>query len=219
MFSPLDYVKHDCRRSKAILTKKYFENKTLPLLKKNRFGKTAYERNEARTSLLRLAVVKKTEAMKISITRALHRYEKKYLVNEHEVGNDILLINKVRQDIEDQNSQTSLIKIKNRQRHCDFQSGSQWLLPYKIESCYVKKSNSDDSNKLKAFAIYVLDLDPFLNKELTSSLQASYRIFYLIDEKRCTLDARYMKELRRKRGDAVQHEEFLELYNVSHITL
>lgn len=195
---------NDYRRAKAVVTKRHFETHTIPGLTKIRTAQSAYERNQIKKRLQRLATIKPSGNKRIKWLRKKLRESENYYTSSEITFSKEKLYKDIEKNIVNDLEQISLLEVKNESKNHEVESGCQYFIAYKLEPCYVTKLGSKDQKRFKATVIHVLDLDPFLNKSSDGIESASYKLFYVEGkEMNYSFEMKYRQDLKRKHGFSI----------------
>ena len=209
-FSPGADFDGDCRAMKAGYSKHYFQEKYLPALREYRELRKSYRGHGAPKPPKRLASLRpRSEQERNGFYGNISWVEDVYDARLSSAPRGENLLNDMKSSIVDEQVQTGLVSVMNP--HRDWGSGNQYLLIYKVESCYVRAIDGPSDKRIPAYSLCFVDLDPyFTDRAEGSSLEnALHRLFFIPKEDAYSFDMDYRRDFGRLKNMEIQNSAFI----------
>ena len=194
-FTPNDWKETDYRKAKQVLSQQFFTNRfgQKKKRKKRAMGKVVYKPKERKKRLGQVDFSKGLTVLKKTLELCYNHSDDERRANVKSSG----IWQSIQDDITTIGKQSSLLSVtyKNEQGKKTY----HWLLAYKIEACYIKEVGQGDETKRKAYALEVLDLDPYRSARLKDVNKACFRLFYLENQDNFALENTFLETFDKVR--------------------
>ena len=193
--TPNDWQDVDYRKGKQVLSQQCFINRFGQKKKKKKMSKAkvVYKPKQKKKRLGRVDFSKHLPKLK----KVLHRCENATVTEREWNSKTSEIWERIKTDITTMGRQCSLLSLIYRDN--DSKEKNHWLLAYKIEGCYIKEVGKGNETKRKAFAIEVIDLDPYRSARLKDMKKACFRLFYIKNHDKFGLENTFIDTFEKAR--------------------